>query len=208
MFGLAAIAAVAAMAFIGASSASATVLCKTATVPCPEKYGAGTIIEGTATNATLTSNLATVVCGHSAAKTEVAIEGGPAATVTGRIINLTFTFCFTSEGMIPCTVSVQKLPYHAEVHWTTGANGLLTAKSGGKGSPGVNVVCTGVISCTFEKTLFTLPIDGGNPASVTANKVSLERTAFGSPSLCGSDASWDVTYNAVGANTSIFVAKE
>jgi hypothetical protein len=208
MFGLAAIAAVAAMAFVGASSASATVLCKTATVPCPEKYGAGTIIEGTATNATLTSNLATVVCGHSATKTEISNAGGAAATVTGKITALTFTSCFANNGAVPCTVSVQKLPYHAEVHWTVGANGILTAKTGGAGSPGANVVCAGLISCTFERTLFTLPVDGGNPASVTANKVSLERTAFGGTPLCGTEAFWDATYVSVGANTAIYVAKE
>jgi hypothetical protein len=207
MFGLAAIAAVAAMAFIGASSASATVLCKTATVPCPEKYGVGTIIEGTATNATLTSNLATVVCGHSVTKTEIEKAGGGAETVTGKITSLTFTSCATTAG-VPCTVSVQKLPYHAEVHYTTGANGILTAKTGGLGSPGANVVCVGVISCTFEKALFTLPVDGGNPASVTANKISLERTAFGGTPLCGTEAFWDATYVSVGANTSIYVAKE
>jgi hypothetical protein len=207
MFGLAAIAAVAAMAFIGASSASATVLCKTATVPCPEKYEAGTIIEGTATNATLTSNLATVVCGHSVTKTKVENAGGAAATVTGSITTLSFTSCATTTG-VPCTVTVEKLPFKAEVHWTVGANGTLTAESGGTGSPRASVVCAGLISCTFEKALYTLPVDGGNPASVTANKVSLERTPFGGTPLCGTESFWDAKYVSVGAVTSIFVAKE
>lgn len=211
--GLAAIAAMAAMAFIGASSASATVLCTTTAVPCSgghatsEMYGPGDVIEGTATNATLTSNLATVVCEHSETKASIETTGGASSTVTGKITALNFTGCKTTTG-VNCDVNVENVPYHAEVHWVTGDNGVLTVKTGGTGNPGATVVCAGVISCTFSKSLFSLPVDGGSPASVTANKVSLERTNFGVTPICGSEAFWDATYTATGANSSIYVLKE
>jgi hypothetical protein len=169
-------------------------------------YEPGAIIEGTSTNATLTSNLATVTCTDSLTKAEVKTTGSESTTVTGTITELNFTGCKTGAGL-GCTVTVENLPYHAEVHWVSGSNGTLTAKSDGSGNPGAIVVCAGVISCTFSKSLFTLPVDGGNPGLVTANKVSLERTPFGGTPLCGNESFWDATYTAIGANTSIFVLK-
>jgi len=170
-------------------------------------YEPGMIVEGTATNATLTSNLATVICDHSFAEAETQTTGGASATVTGTIKVLNFTGCETTTGL-GCTVSVENTPYHALVHWVSGDDGTLAVKTGGGGSPGAAVVCAGVMSCTFERSLFTLPIDGSNPAAVAASKVSLERTPFGGTPLCGIQASWDATYTAVGGITSIFVLKE
>lgn len=208
ILGLAAVAAMALMAWLGASSASATVLCKNSTsTPCSEKYAPETIIEGAATNAKLTSNLATVSCTNSETTAETKTEGSASTTVTGTITALDFTGCTTGAG-VPCTVTVNHLPYHAEIHWTTGNNGTLTVSSDGSGSPGANVVCAGVISCTFERTLFTLPVTGGAPASIAANAISLERTPFGGTPLCGTEAFWDATYTATGANSTIYVRKE
>jgi len=210
ILGLAAVAAMALTAFVGAGSASATVLCKNSTsTPCSEKYGPGTIIEGESTNAKLTSNLATVTCSESKTTAETTTAGSASTTVEGKITALNFSGCSTNEvPPVPCEVTVNNLPYHAEVHWTSGNNGTLTVNSAGSGSPGANVVCAGVISCTFARTLFTLPVTGGNPASIAANAVSLERIPFGGTPLCGTEAFWDATYTAVGANTSIFVRKE
>lgn len=208
ILGLALVAAAALIAFVGAGSASATVLCKNGTSPCSEIYGAGTTIKGKSTNAVLTSNLATVACTESNTTAEVTNQGSASTTVTGTITALSFSGCTASAGTVSCEVSVNNLPYHAEVHWTSGVNGTLTASSGGSGSPGANVVCGTLISCTFERTLFTLPVNGGNPANIVANKVSLERTPFGGTPLCGTEAFWDATYTAVGENTNISVLKE
>jgi hypothetical protein len=197
------------IAFVGAGSASATVLCKVSTSPCPEgeMYEPGTVIEGASTNATLTSNLATVVCENSATTAETETTGSSTTTVTGTIKALSFTGCHS--GLTPCTVEVNGLPFHAEVHWASGVNGTLTANAHAGGAfPGANVVCAGLISCTFERSLFTLPVNGGNPASIVANKISLERTPFGGTPLCGSEAFWDATYTAVGENTSINVLSQ
>jgi hypothetical protein len=211
ILGLAAVAAMALMAFVGASSASATVLCKVSTSPCPtgSMYEPGTVIEGVSTNATLTSDLATVVCTNSETVAKTETTGSSTTTVTGTITALTFTGCTANNGTVKCTVTVQGLPYHAEVHWGSGVNGTLTVKAHAGGvSPGATVVCAGLISCTFENTLFTLPVNGGNPATIVANAVPLERTAFGGTPLCGTTAAWDATYTAVGTNTSINVLSQ
>jgi hypothetical protein len=204
MFGLAAIAAVTAMAIIGAGSASATVLCKENASPCKSVYGAGEIIEGTALNAKLTSDLANVKCAHSETTSEIENPGGAGKAVTGKILSLNFTGCETEQAVpVKCTVSVNNIPYHTEVTGS-GGNGTLKVKSGGSGNPGATVVCIGVINCTFSRSLFELPITGGNPAAITANKVTLERTG----GLCGKEAFWDATYKAVGTNTAIWVVSE
>jgi len=216
ILGLAVVAAMALMAFVGASSASATVLCEEtptgtnpATCPTGATYGPGTTIIGTAVNAKLTTTgvgFPNVICKHSETEAVTETTGGAAATVTGRIENLTFSECKTDQVIpTPCTVSVEHLPYHAEVHWTTGThNGTLTVKTGGTGNPGAAVICSGVIECEFSKSLFELPVTGGNPAHVTASQVGLSLTSLG---LCPSSASWDATYAATGP-TNIWVAKE
>jgi len=214
MFGLAMIAAVAAMAFIGASSASATVLCETTptgTNPaiCHTGWdiGANAIIKGTAVNPELTSNLADVVCAHSETEAEITNTGGASSTVTGTIKTLKFTQCKTTVTNVPCNVTVENLPYHAEVHWITGTHdGTLTVKEhNGKGAPGATVTCASVIECTFDSDLFDLDIDGGNPAVVTAEEVPLTNNGG---AICPSTAKWDATYKAVGTTTAIWVAKE
>jgi len=78
-------------------------------------------------------------------------------------------------------------------------------KTGGSGNPGATVFCAGVINCRFFKTLFELPVTGGNPAHVTASSVGLSLENLG---LCPASASWDATYAATGANSEIWVAKE
>jgi hypothetical protein len=208
ILGLAAVAAMALMAFVGASSASATVLCNVSTSPCPAGgiYGSGQVIKGTASNAELTSTgigFPNVICGTSKTETKIENAGGAAATVTGQVTALTFENCKTSTG-IECKVEVENLPYHAEVHWTEESDGTLTVKTGGTGNPGATVICGTVISCTFSKSLFTLSVTGGNPAHVTAAQVPLELTKIGA---CPASATWDATYVAT-SPTSIWVAQQ
>jgi hypothetical protein len=209
MLGLVAAAAMAAMALVGASSASATVLCKVAPTenkcPAGSTYGAGTVIKGTTEVATLTSPAGNVTC-HSETEAKTANAGGAAETVKGEITALSFNNCVLDPLKTECTVETNNLPYNAEVHWTSGTNnGTLTVeKHAGGGNPGATVTCAGVIECTFSNTLFNLPVTGGNPATVTANEVTLLREG----GLCPSTAKWDATYKAIGVNVAIWVAKE
>lgn len=215
VLGLAAVAAMALMALVGATSASATVLCKEtptgfepAICPPAATYGPGTEIKGTAVDSVLTTSAGfpNVTCGHSATTAVTGTTGGAEETVTGQITALTFSECHTvSITPTPCTVTVEHTPYHAEIHWTPESHdGTLTVESGGKGNPGASVLCSGVIECRFFKTLFELPVTGGNPAHVTAEEVGLSLESLG---ICPTSASWDATYEAT-SPTNIWVAKE
>jgi hypothetical protein len=211
ILGLAAVAAAALMAFVGASSASATVLCtetptgtSPATCPSAQTYGPNTVITGTATNAVLTNTISNVTCSHSVTEAETTTTGGAAATVTGDIVSLSFTGCKTATE-VPCEVTVENLPYSAEVHWVSGThNGTLTVKSGGTGNPGATVICGSLIRCTFSNSLFNLGVTGGEPAHVTAANVPLSLNSLGA---CPLTATWDATYEAT-SPTNIWVAKE
>ncbi len=208
MLGLAAIAALALMAVAGAGTASATVLCKekpNASNQCPagKDYAAGTVLKATAASAFLDTSLVDVTC-HSEVEAKTTTTGGAAATVLGTIENLTFTGCET-EGGSECEVEVENLPYKAEIHNTaTVGNGLLTV-TGHSGEPSAQVVCFGFLDCTFGNTKFELPVDGGNPAKVTANAVKLAIKEGGF--LCPSEAKWTATYTAT-SPTAVWVGKE
>lgn len=192
MFGLAVIAALATMAFVGAGSASAVTLCKVNQNPCEaaNQYPSGTEINAeleTGTKAVLLTNLATVECaGSKSAGKTTATSGSP---LPGTITSLTFTSCKTTAG-VGCTVTVLRLPYKVAVAATGGGNGTLTATSGGAGNPGATVVCGLVLNCTFSTPSATLTIDGGEPTRLLAEGVELERSG----SICPAEAFWDATY--------------
>lgn len=198
MLGLAAVAALAVMAVVGAASASATTVC-TSPEPCPTAHSAGgkmyepnDVIVGTSTNATLTSSLGNVTCKHSETALKLTTTGSTGVAVQGDVISLTFTECTLDPAGSECVVTVQNLPYAAEATVGTAPNGTLKVTSGGSGNPGANVECAGVINCTFSNTVFNLPVDGGNPAKVTASKVGLLRSG----GLCPNEATWDATYSS------------
>jgi hypothetical protein len=141
MLGLAALAATALMAFIGASGASATVLCKTTPVgkSCPTgwHYPKETVIDGSVdTSVHLVAGPIDVTCSISTVKGKTANTGSATETVTGNIETLTFENC-------TCPVTVIKNG-SLEIHSIGETkNGTLT----GKGSE-VTINCSG-ISCIY-----------------------------------------------------------
>jgi hypothetical protein len=156
-------------------------------------YESGDVIVWTSTNSRITNDLANIKCAHSEIEVELETTSGEGETVTGTILELNFVGCKT-EQLIPvsCSVTVNNLPYLAEVHWTSGHNGQLTVESRGSGNPGTTMVCLGTRNCTLSNVQFSLPVDGGNPAKVTANKVNPLRNG----GLCGNEAFWDATYES------------
>jgi hypothetical protein len=86
MLGLAAVAAMALMAFVGAGAASATVLCKVKETPCAaaNEYPKGTVADGTllGTSAKMTSTSGEIVetCTAGTVKGTLEVAGGPTAT--------------------------------------------------------------------------------------------------------------------------------
>jgi hypothetical protein len=192
MLGLAAIAAMGLMAFVGAGSASATVLCTTTTTPScvnsateVDKYAAGTVIDATLKNggsATLTSSSGGTIatCTGGTVKGKISNAGSAAATVSGNIESLTWTGCSQTTH----TVANGSL----EIHHVSGThNGTVT----GNGSQ-VTVAIFGT-SCTYgtgEGTHLGTLTGGTEPILKIATTVS--RTAGGF--LCPLTAGWDAEY--------------
>jgi len=206
VFGLAAVAAVVAMAFIGASSASATALCSVNEAKCPTEaqLGAGTVIEAhlkTGTKAVLETSLATVECSKSVTKGKTTT--GAAETVKGVIEELSFEECQTKTGETKCTVgSALNLPYNGSIVALGSGNGKLTVTKGtGGGNPGATVTCLGVIECTFRTPSAVLKVFGGNPAVAKAEAITLSEHSVGLKCPASeTTAKWTAEYEVLKPN--------
>jgi len=199
MLGLAAVAAAALMAFVGASSASASVLCKTAPNAegkCAAGWGfSGEIHATTTEKPKLTSTFKTVECDESTVKGN-ATEGTGSPTETP---NGAATLSFT--GHCNCTVVVASggtLEIHA-----IGDTGNGTVTSNGAT---VTIQCStifGAVHCNYvtnNKDIGTLV--GGTPATMNITiKIEEEATS----SLCDAEATWHGNYS-VTTPTGLWVA--
>jgi len=177
---LAAIAVAAFMAFVGVGTASATQLCTDAGGVCTEYSGN---INGTSTNATLSTNLANVECSHSTTTINASTSTGE--SIPGEVTALAFTGCQT-EGLVhtACTVTVRNIPYPASL------SGKTLTVSDPEGA-GAKVVCSGIISCEFLTTDATLTITNGAPTVAKAENVKLSHETG---ALCPETATWSATY--------------
>src|SRR5215475_10610476 len=100
MLGLAAVAAMALMAFVGAATASATVLCSTNTSPCPagQKWPVGTQIEFTVTQKTTanweeTAGNVLETCTGGKIKGEITNAGSVTEAVKIQATEVSWTGC-------------------------------------------------------------------------------------------------------------------
>jgi len=209
MLGLAAVAAAALMAFVGASSASATVLCKTtptgtpATCPPGQAYEAGTEIHAVNVGTVkLDTTFKNVECSGSTVKGFTTNEGGPTETVDGNEVGaaLTFTGC-------NCTVNVLK-PGTLEIHWIEGThNGTLTSNEAE-----VTVSCStvfGTVHCIYATTNDSI---GDLTASATSTSAAIfHSTAVinkkPTNALCSEESTWTATYEVTSPKP-LYVAKE
>lgn len=197
MLGLAAVAAAALMAFIGASTASATVLCSTATNPCTSKYPAGTALSfslkaGTSAKLVQTNGESLDTCTGSTVAGKVSNAGGAAATVSGPVETLTWSNC-----TFPTTTTQKG---NLEVHYTSANNGTLTASSEFK----VTIQTFFFGSCVYGVTAGTQlgTLAGGKPATFVANAVA--KKLSGSEAACPETAKWTAEYQSTGA-TALYV---
>ena len=190
MLGLAVVAAIASMAFLGASSASAnqsTTLCKINQLPCASgnQWPKGTKLAGTSVGtALLLSSLVTVHC-NGTASGEIT-SAALANPLSGTLVP-SFTGCKTSGGT-NCTV-------------TTSSGTLLLLKTG----PNVGVAtvhnvlarvqCGVFIDCSYTSKgvqLQAKSLSGATPARLHANGVELENEGG---FLCPDESFWDALYD-------------
>jgi hypothetical protein len=202
MLGVSAVALLAlAVAAIGATSASATVLCSTnpSTHVCPSANllagpGRSAAISASSTNATLVTSGGllnpSVTCRSSTANITAGPGGGSGVALPGRLTGLTFTSC-TSTNPSGCSSSaiVTGLPTSGSLAWLSGThNGTITITA-----PDVEIDCPflgATIRCHYGGNSVTGTVTGGNPATVSFNAVVNSLT--GSP--CPPRATWTATY--------------
>ncbi|HEX8753987.1 MAG TPA: hypothetical protein VF731_11280 [Solirubrobacterales bacterium] len=202
MLGLCLLAALAAMAVVGAGTASATRLCSVNSTPCPSgnTYGKGTAIKAqlaAGTKSVVTSGFVTVECSEStmSGKTTSA-GGGSGVAVSGEISSVTWKSCKTSSGET-CTASALGTPWPASVTGSGGNGTMTVTNAGGKFS------CA--VTCEYEAKSASVSATGGNPAFIQANNVSFSKK--GGSFLCSSSASWTAKYE-VTAPKPLFVVSE
>ena len=199
MLGLAAVAVAALMAFVGASSASASVLCKT-TPPsgiCPanQAYPAGTEIHAVnQEKVVLHAEFGTLECEESTVSGTTEKEGSATETVKGNVTVLTFAKC-------NCEVKVLKngsLEIHAE---DDDGNGTLTANG-----QEVTTTCStifGNVHCIYVTENSNLgTVKGGNPAVFTGTPTISRKPTN---ALCSPQATWTANYK-ITSPTPLWVA--
>jgi len=212
MLGLAAVAAAALMAFVGSSTASATVLCKTqgtgspTGTTCPEgwAYPSGTEIHAvlkTVTKAKLITSFKTIECGKSTTKGKTENEGGATETVKGPVEVLTFEEC-------NCEVVEVKKGGTLEIHWINvldkNEKGEVTAETGSHNgtltSSGAEVttICSslfGKVHCTYVTNNTDIgELDGGAPAIMTIKGAKIPVDVANSDKLCPEKSEWFAEY--------------
>jgi len=189
MLGLGLLAAMAAMAAIGAGTASATKLCSVNTSPCPagNTYGKGTAIKAqlvAGTKSTMSSGFVNITCTESTISGKTTSEGGVGA-VTGEITSVTWKNC--TSGLGACTASALNTPWPAEVSGSGGSGTMTISGAGGK------FTCGGT-TCEYSSSKASVSVSGGNPATIKASSISFSK--IGGGFLCSSTASWSGTYEA------------
>jgi hypothetical protein len=203
MLGLAAVAALALMAFVGTSGAAASAkVCSTTgtgaacagshgleytTQPLAASTGAGV--------ATLTSGFARVECPSTMSGTVT--HGG-----SGTITALTFTVASCKSTLGACTVAkATGLPWAATAVTGTAPSGTMTVSS----TVGGEFTCGGV-NCQYSApsagTKGEITVKGGEPAVVTASKVPMSK--IGGSAFCSATSEWDGVYT-VSTPASLFL---
>lgn len=196
MLGLVAVTAVAAMALIGASSASANPkLCKVKTSPCPagEAYTLPLTVNAhleTGTLAELQTSLLTDKCKVSTVK--LTAKESNATAIVGTLETITFSECTCK------TSQAVSVPWAGSLTAGTEGNGTLLASNGGTGNPGGLVVCPTILGekhCTYRSADPKVTFDGGVPAKVLAAVPLTKAEGAGeSDGSCPATATWKATY--------------
>jgi len=203
LLALAAVAVGALTAFIGASTASATVLCSTTADPCPagQKWPAGTILDfsltaGTSLNQVETGGETIKTCKGSTIKGEITNAGSSTTTVTGKITELTWKECTFPTSTV--------LKGGFEIHKITGtSNGTVTAD--GETTWTTNTIFFG--SCVYGVPSGTSigDITEGKPSVLHVNAVM--RKTEGSNISCPETGIWTATYTLTEpSNTTLSVS--
>jgi hypothetical protein len=195
MLVLAATAAIAAMAFVGTSSAfagGAVLLCEKAELKCTTPWKSPVTLKATATSPKLLSSIGTVECEKSDIEVTLLQEALKELQLA-HILALSFTGnC--KLGSTACTVKVETL---GGISVTHGPNPLEWRGLGVKllANTSANVKCGFLINCTYSvgeegevETVATNDAEG--KGTTVANEEVLKRSS----GFCPETSKWDATY--------------
>lgn len=179
-FGLVLVPAILVLSFTTASSASATVLCSTATSPCSGSvYGSGTTVEASLKGTSvLHPPFGNVECSSSSIKGEVTNPGSEEANVSGTVKTFILSTC-------NATVTVLKLGTF-KVEAPKEGNGTLKLEGF------ETTVETFGFHCIFSGSA-SFSLKGGEMASLQGTSL-IKRTGGRSGVFCGTEASWTAEY--------------
>lgn len=194
MFGLAALAAVAAMAFVGAGSASADTLCLSNAghekeCPVADREPIGTTVVGLATGALLLNGSGEVLekC-HSKTAGKVTSNLGAHKGLVALITELNFTNC---EGICKKATGhaapFEMLAFALQLHVLIKKHALTGLRPGARLEE-----CFAGIQCLYQ-TVSQTPLLNIGTDTLIANKVALEESAP-KQFLCPDSGAWDATY--------------
>lgn len=181
-------AAIAAVTTFGAGTASAGVLCKTATNPCTGgTYGEGTVLKAVLKEGESAKFLPSgAICGESTIELEVTKAGGVGVDVSGNVRALTFAKCAN------CTVSVLKAGTTFSI---TYSEGLGQIKINGVELTGPGMFC-GTQHCVYAGSFTTrITLYGGAMAMIDV-ETSIPRTS--GLLACGEKIVWGATFEGPG----------
>lgn len=174
--------AIALMALVGATSASATVMCKTETDPCTSPYGTGTAIKGSLEGATKFETTGGEVldeCEASSTEGKVENAGGSTLTVTLGI-GRTFSVCkVLTISVLAGSIELHKIPKTWNFTVTGKGAQITLAIFGASCTYGMG---NGVDLGTLTPLKFKFDI----------NKAKLLKTEGGF--LCPAEVLWSATY--------------
>jgi len=180
---LAATAAASLMALIGASSASATVLCSESATSGCTSYGKGAALDGLMTASSTFSWEGTTLleCSSGMVESTTSNAGGSSETVSAAIKELTWKACTNTIH----TASTGEL----EIHHISGTdNGTVTGKN-------ISMAMTTMFgNCTYATggSLDLGTLEGGNSATLKINATLAKTAGFFCPPKVGWTASYSV----------------
>jgi hypothetical protein len=209
MLGLAMVAAIAAMAFVGASSASAgAITCVLAAGEpanlCPAGYKSytGPITGLGLGQDTFTSSFVTVKCNGSMSG-EISTQGSKTTNAKGTIKSVTWTSCTNNIGCSNTTAKASNLSWGVEA--LVGSMHI----SNVLGSFSMECAFLGKVTCIYSASTVLPTLENHSAtmehAMITASKLPLLREA-GSSGSCSENGTWSALYDLDPLGLSIFAA--
>jgi hypothetical protein len=205
MLGLAAVAAAALMAFVGAGTASASMLCSAAEPTCTSAntWPAATELDFSLVPGTSFQQEETAPpngegevldrCEEATKKWKVTKTGSATSTVTGDIEVLTWGRCTWP------TTTVAGFTGKFEVHAETGGNGTVTSDAETRVTTSIPLFGSCVFGVTVGTDLGTLTEDKGTADVLQINAVA--KRLSGSSFTCPETSLWTAKYNLTGHET-------